>query len=161
MQISFLSVMSLVPLGAGAFASACGKLEEKPSSQPLLVDHYIFDAAVKRSWAVMIDCRHPEWPAEMVEVQPSTVRTKQILRSEVPTLRPQLTSPSVASGSHVDLWRNGEVNIRLSGVATEAALFGEPIRVRVDVSGVFLRGIVRGPHSVELTENSKMDWREP
>jgi flagella basal body P-ring formation protein FlgA len=56
----------------------------------------------------------------------------------------------------VTVWqKNQEREIDLRGTALEAGRAGEAIAVRAGLRGTILRGIVRGPASVELTEKGR------
>jgi hypothetical protein len=160
MRLSFLiSVM----LCLSASASPCRQAPGSVSAiDRYLVDHYLSDPVLKRSWAVMIDCRHPGWPAQAVEVQAAGAGTRPLSVSQGmntgPSARP---APAVHSGSRVELWSDGDARIRLSGIALESAIVGQPVRVRAGLGATPLSGTVRGAHSVELTEGSKTGRREP
>jgi len=55
------------------------------------------------------------------------------------------------AGARVHLWKqDSRVRIELAGVALESGAIGRPVRVRMPAAGQVLRGIVRGPGSVEL-----------
>jgi hypothetical protein len=162
---SILAILSLLPLlfaGSSARGLACGH-GAASAADHVVVDHYRFDAELKLSWAAMVDCRHPEWPARLVIVDavPDEHGGRRNPGGSMPADRAVTAPIRIASGSRVDVWRGGEQQIRLSGVAVESAMVGQPIHVRAGLGNTPLRGIVRGPHSVELTEENKAGWREP
>jgi hypothetical protein len=121
------------------------------------VDHYIFDPVLKRSWVVMTDCLHPAWPAHAIETQMNRGEMERLLVAPAKADGSQISAPIVASGSRIEVWRDGGARIRLSGIALESAAVGQPIRVRAGLGSTPLRGIVRGPRSVELTEDSRLE----
>ncbi|HEX3472917.1 MAG TPA: hypothetical protein VHT28_17190 [Silvibacterium sp.] len=162
-----LAVISILissqPLCLGASGSVCKQTKPAFSStsaiDSIVVDHYVFDATLKRSWAVMIDCRHPDWPAQAIEIRPA-VSTSPAASAALATA-PRPSIPVIRSGSPVELWQDGKAHIQLSGIAMESAIVGQSIQVRAGLGSSLLRGIVRGPHSVELTEDNTTGRREP
>ncbi len=162
---SIVAILSLLPplfAGSSARGLACGH-GAASTTDHLVVDHYRFDAELKLSWAAMVDCRHPEWPARLVIVDavPDERGGRRNPVGGMPEDRAAAAPIRIASGSRVDVWRVGEQQIRLSGVALESAMLGQLIHVRAGLGNAPLRGIVRGPHSVELAEENKTGWREP
>lgn len=114
-----------------------------------------YDAAIGQQWEVRIDCRHPERPASIVPASgPVPAAERTAMREDVNTV------PVVKEGSAVQIWRDGNVRIRLSGVAMEPAQLNHPVRVRMPAQGVILWGLVRGPGSVELIGNIQ-SWSTP
>lgn len=64
----FLLALDLLA-ARSALASACVPGGEAPAtqrSQQSVVDHYRFDPILKNSWVIVVNCRHPEWPAALV-----------------------------------------------------------------------------------------------
>lgn len=141
-----------------ACAPSYGVPSCKPASNAALpqgvVDRYLSDPALNRSWAVVVDCRHPGWPPRLQEAR-SPGESAGSMRVSPGTGQPNkpvahAAIPAVQSGTRVELWSDGGSRIRLSGIAVESAKVGQPIHVRAGLGAVPLRGIVRGPHSVEL-----------
>jgi hypothetical protein len=167
LSLAAIPVLTFVlPFCLGASESACRQASSSPSVvDSMVVDHYVFDPALRRSWAVMINCRHPGWPAQAVEIQSARLGVERARTSPAAITTqiavPQVAVPAIKFGSRVELWRDGAAHIRLSGIALESAIVGQPIRVRAGLGSNPLRGIVRGPHSVELTDDSRTGWREP
>lgn len=64
----------------------------------------------------------------------------------------------VRAGMPVMLWLDGSARIRLSGIATQSAKLGASVVVRCG-SDRLLRGVVRGPGSVELEVTP--GWSQP
>ncbi|WP_446742367.1 hypothetical protein [Silvibacterium acidisoli] len=62
----------------------------------------------------------------------------------------------VRAGTAVDLWSGTGAAIHVKSVALETAQVGQPIHVRGVLGTAALRGIVRGPGSVEL---APAGWR--
>jgi len=147
--------------GANAGASACGG--KQAGAARTVVDHYLVDPVLKRSWTVVVDCRYPQRPPSLTEVrdrpagsQPAAPRSSNE--------RAGLAGASSAkvwlrAGTPVRIWRNGAVRIQLSGRAVESALVGAEVMVRSADTGALLRGIVRGANSVELLPDATR-WRE-
>ena len=154
----FISIMtSVVMLGASGLSAEC---RQPPASASEIVDHYISDAALRRSWAVMIDCRHPSWPARAIEI-PYSGTAAGLAASAEPAKALKSAAAAVRSGSWVEVWSEGEVQIHLSGVALESAALGQPVEVRAGMGSNRLRGIVCGPHSVELATDDRTGWCKP
>ncbi len=161
----------LIPLAvtvSGHCAPGCSPASETAPSPKMLIDRYVSDPALHRSWGVIVDCDHPDWPPHLVEVRRLEVRPagavsgamlgKQGKTEQIP--QSDTGAPAVQSGSRVELWSDGAPRIRLSGIALESAPLGKSIHVRAGLGAVPLRGVVRGPHSVEL-EFSKTVRSEP
>lgn len=116
------------------------------------VDHYLFDPILKRSWAVVLDCRHPERPASLLPVAGT---------AQDPAAGAEIGGnaggrPWLRAGSRVRVWRaerDGGLRIQLSGIVIESAPLGVAVRVRAGERGVILHGIVRGADSVELVDS--------
>lgn len=67
-------------------------------------------------------------------------------------------APLVRAGMRVTVWRSGEeAEVRMAGTALEAGGRGASILVRAGLGNATLRGIVRGPGSVELV--SRGGWQ--
>ncbi|HZD50377.1 MAG TPA: flagella basal body P-ring formation protein FlgA, partial [Silvibacterium sp.] len=135
---------------------ACRMSHDSGSVVPRTVDHYLSDPVLGRKWAVMVDCRHPGWPPRAVEVPLGLLGTRAEMRpaTDWPRApRSRAATPAVESGARVELWSEGAASIHLSGVALDSASVGQEIRVRAGVNGKALRGVVRGPRSVELDFN--------
>jgi Chaperone for flagella basal body P-ring formation len=145
---------------AGFLFCACTDLMASPCRQgganagSIVVRTY-YDAATRQQWEVRIDCRRPERPASIVPVSgPVPAAEKTESRADEDVL------PVVKEGSAVQLWRDGNVRIQLSGIAIEPARLNHPVRVRTPAQGVILWGLVRGPGSVELIGNIQ-SWSTP
>jgi Chaperone for flagella basal body P-ring formation len=149
-------------LSSVAPASVCRGPAEKglPTESKDVVDHYFFDAPLKKDWAVKVDCAHPERPGMISEVDlgPGESHQKAALIS-APKLKPE--TQLIRAGSMVEIWKTGNAQIRLVGTALDSAPIGQSIRVRAGLGNHVLRGIVRGADSVELTGNNEMPWGEP
>jgi hypothetical protein len=158
----FLLALDLLA-ARSVLASACVPGGEAPAtqrSQQSVLDHYRFDPILKNSWAIVVNCRHPEWPAALVEERNGDLGAAP---------NPQVEGQTwVRAGSTVRLWSgtsshaasDRSARIELSGVAVESAPLGAAVRVRTKEGGVVLRGIVRGVNSVELLDDAR-GWREP
>jgi hypothetical protein len=119
------------------------------------------DWGLHREWRVENDPAHPERPARLVEVPwnlpVSTPGTKNPAgEPSRPAAEPH--APMVRAGMRVTVWRRGaEAEIHIAGTALEGGNAGRIIRVRAGLSNAMLRGIVRGPGSVELLPGK--GWR--
>lgn len=111
----------------------------------------VTDASTGQRWARVVDCDHPEWPAKLVplgEAEKQEVSAAGTAGSAAPVSRP---APVVIhAGTTVNLWSHAVSGLHLTGVALETASFGQTIHVRGGLGAATLRGIVRGPDSVEL-----------
>lgn len=165
-----LLVLPFAAVSARASACAGGTASQAHALKPLWVlDHYVFDAALKEDWAVLVDCNHPAAPAQM-KLASNILGKGQVTQyvtashSKKPALVriPSATAAEIKSGTAVEVLNgaNQPASILLSGTAMETAFFGQPIRVRLSVDGRFVTGLVRGPHSVELAA-AKLLWGEP
>ncbi|GGH14706.1 flagella basal body P-ring formation protein FlgA [Silvibacterium dinghuense] len=119
------------------------------------VEAVVHDATTRRDWLRMRDCAHPEWPAHL-QLDPIGQRLKEPLGyAEAKALPAPIV---VKAGMPVTVWQDGTAHIRLSGVAAQSAPIGGEIVVRLG-SGWLLRGVVRGPGSVELS--APAGWSRP
>lgn len=114
------------------------------------------DWGLHREWRVERDQAHPERPEHLVEIPWSTpVRATgnadvAKVRSRPATAGEQ-HAPVVRAGTRVTVWRRGEkAEVQMTGTALEGGSVGETILVRAGLRNAALRGIVRGPASVEL-----------
>lgn len=118
-----------------------------------------WDALLQQHWAQVVDCRHPEWPAVSVMLEPKGL-TNRSNTGPRPTINSWRSSdePLVHIGDVVRLWRQEEaVRIELQGVAEESGAIGTRIRVRLlrgfgDKNNLVqrLHGVVCGHDDVEL-----------
>jgi hypothetical protein len=144
----FIGAATLLLPAAGFAAGAC---EVGP--------RVVRDAELARSWRLIVDCRHPEWPARMVAT------TDAAGREIAGGVKPRDSSPAVKApvmvraGETVRVWRqDAMVRLETSGVAESGGEFGKPIRVRLirrDSSGQVVEqhvnGLVDGLGSVEMS----------
>lgn len=139
----------------------CEPLSKSPPSPSLVIDHYVTDSVLKRTWALVIDCGHPHWPPRIRDV-PSGADTAARPQTNPPSVTSaSARSPDVQRGSRVKLWSEGPPAIRLSGIALESAVVGQQIKVRAGLDVNPLCGKVSGPGSVKLIGNDKICRREP
>jgi len=157
-HLLFLLIATTLPLRAPA--SVCRGPAEKgaPAESKDVVDHYFFDAALKKNWAIKVDCAHPERPGTIIEADSGPGESHQ---QAAPIPASKLQSEFIRAGSTVEIWKTGNAQIRLVGTALDSAPIGQSIRVRAGLGSHVLRGIVRGADSVELTGNNQMPWGEP
>jgi hypothetical protein len=151
-----ISVLALLFAAAAAYASACSSA--KGAKPKMILDHYVYDPSLRRDWEVLIDCNHPAAPAQM-KLASNRTGTVQIPKHTAATAENN-PAPAIKAGADVEV-SNGSnplTSIRLSGTAMQTAFPGQPIRVRLNVSGRFVTGLVRGPHSVELISAAKPLW---
>lgn len=157
---------------ASAHASVCGTPSGDKTVQPRWrVDHYVYDASLKRDWEVLVDCDHLGAPARMKLAPEGSHRVRvasavpigQKPKSAQPVTNFQPAPVVIRPGAPVEVSSapNAPAQILLSGTAMEPGRVGQPIRVRINASGRFLQGVVRGPHSVELAAVAKPVWGKP
>jgi Chaperone for flagella basal body P-ring formation len=124
-----------------------------PSVSPGMANRYWSDPVLRRGWQVVTDCHHPNWPPQVLELSSISPLKKFGSDSAETSVNPPLriaSKPMIQAGARIELWRKMPVVIHLSGTALQTAQLGQNIRVRVDVSGKELQGIVCGPNSVQL-----------
>jgi Chaperone for flagella basal body P-ring formation len=113
------------------------------------------DPVLGQSWAMIIHCGHPGWPAVALPLRDSILPIR--LREQE---RANNTSASVVirSGEVVRLWRQeSSLRIEVAGISEENGGLGDLIKVRLlrrNTDDQFiaeqLSGIVRGPSDVEM-----------
>jgi|HubBroStandDraft_6_1064221.scaffolds.fasta_scaffold1070500_2 hypothetical protein len=170
--LSAALLLWIIPFAA--CASTCGNSSGK-ATEGMSVDHYLFDAALRLRWAVVIDCSHPERPATLIPssaVSATPAQSTPEMNSSGRTVirandgahqADRVTSrnsPVMIAGSDVEIRKDGPVNIQLAGIAMQSAPLGAVLMVRPAAGGVLLRGIARSAHLVELIGDSGR-WREP
>lgn len=160
MESRHLFLLMSVALSAGAQASVCSRPVEKGAvaASGEAIDHYFFDAALNKKWAVEVDCAHPERPAVIAEADS---QEKHSGSEKTPSPVARQEAEFVRAGSTVDLWKKGSTQIQLSGVALDSAPVGQSIRVRAGLGNHVLHGVVRGSKSVELADRGDAQWGEP
>jgi len=163
---------------ASAHASVCDAPSGNKTVQPRWrIDHYVYDASLKRDWEVLVDCEHPGAPARMRLAPEGVHRTlganavrttsatpvEQETKPAQPVANSQPTPVVIKAGADIEVSSapGSPARILLSGTAMEMGRVGQDIRVRINASGRFLSGIVRGPHSVELASVAKPAWGKP
>lgn len=148
-------------------SAACAQPSSSTSAHPRwTVDHYVYDASLKRDWAVLVDCEHPGAPARM-KLLPKGVhesidraaRAGQFMKTANP--KPRTAAVKAGAAVEVSSALNAPVRILLAGTAMQTALAGQSVRVRLAASGRFIRGIALGPHSVELASVAQASWGKP
>jgi hypothetical protein len=154
-------VSALALAAVAARASVC-PAPAKTAPPRWTFDHYVYDASLRKEWAVYVDCNHPSAPARM-ELAPDIAGRLQPAKSAAGKPNASSASGAVKAGSAVEVSNSAAApaGIRLSGTAMETAFPGQPIRVRLSVGGRFVTGLVRGPHSVELIAAAKPLWGAP
>ena len=157
-------LLMFVFAAASAHISACAQPPSGTTAHPRWrVDHYVYDASLKRDWAVLVDCEHPSAPAQMRllpkgrrEPARRAAHDRQLLKPA----NPQTRAIAVKAGAEVEVASapDAPARILLAGTAMQTAFAGEPVRVRINASGRFVRGIALGPHSVELAASTQPSW---
>lgn len=159
-------------VATSAHASVCDAPSGNKTVQPRWrIDHYVYDASLKRDWEVLVDCEHPGVPARMRLAPVGAHRTRAANATPVeqepkpaqPVANSQPTPVVIKAGADIEVSSapGSPARILLSGTAMEMGRVGQDIRVRINASGRFLSGIVRGPHSVELASVAKPAWGKP
>jgi len=167
--------------GVGLAAEVTGTVAPQASSRlaplavvrsraGLRVREVRWDAVLGRSWAVLEDVDHPEWPlwAELTEPigRSATGDSRSSEHAAAsgagagPSSSPQPVIPPpqvVHYGDRVTLWRNERnVRIQMNATAEGSGAVGEELKLRVIGTGVNgdagwrVTGIVRGPGNVEM-----------
>jgi len=165
-----LLIFSLAAVSA--HASVCDTPSGDKTAQPRWrVDHYVYDASLRRDWEVLVDCDHPGAPARMkpapvgahITRAANAVPVEQETKSAQHVANSQLAPVVIRTGADVEVSSapGSAARILLSGTAMEMGRLGQEIRVRIDASGRFLQGTVLGPHSVELAAAAKPAWGKP
>lgn len=141
------------------------------------LDHFFYDASLKRDWRVLVNCDHPELPPRMVlgpkadgtEAKARIVNPEDGKR-EAGSSRDRVAFNDVKRAKLICIRAGTEVQVEsapstvarilLAGKAMQTAFAGQRIRVRLDLGGRFVSGIVRGPHQVVLA-GAKPAWGQP
>lgn len=149
-----------------AACAACAQPSGGTTAHPRwTVKRYVYDASLKRDWAVLADCEHPGAPARM-ELLPKgahepirgAAHSGQGLKAANP--KPRVVAVKAGAAVEVSSAPDAPARILLSGTAMQTAFAGQSVRVRLTASGRFIRGIALGPHSVELA-GSAQPWGKP
>jgi hypothetical protein len=150
-----LAACARTPAAAAALMGKSAEASVAGDGGGFRVTSMRWDPLLRRRWALVASCGHPEWPA--VEVPVSSLDTSVGLgREQLQSLLPQL--PVVRAGDVVQLWSREEgLRIEVGAVAEESGALGKTVRVRLmrrstlgqQAEGQFL-GVVRGPHDVEM-----------
>ena len=116
-----------------------------------------WDPVLRRRWALVGVCDHPDWPAVVMPMSDlrgefSTTQSQEVRRA---VLRAE---PVVRAGDAVQLWsRQGDLRIEAAAIAEQNGGLGQVVRVRLmqrktlgqQVEEEF-SGVVRGPRDVEM-----------
>jgi hypothetical protein len=168
-KLSLQTVGWLVLLAARAgAASGCyssaeeagrqGKLADPPNSG-YRVQTQRWDPLLKRSWATVTSCEHPERPAVTVAMGPAAPALASLSVPAAPAIGKPLAAaaPVVRAGETVRLVYQEElVRMEIAGIALASGNPGDKIRVRIIHASEtqdpdqYLIGIVRGPHFLEM-----------
>jgi hypothetical protein len=113
------------------------------------LDHYLYDPSLRKTWAVLLDCNHPQGPARM----------ELAAGNSSPEFRPQVT---IRAGSAIEIVNpsSARASIRLTGTAIETAAVGHPIRVRLSAGGNIVLCYARSAYTVELDSAAKPSWNK-
>ena len=114
------------------------------------------DEELARSWKLVVDCRHPEWPAKMVAVAEGAAPLVSVREVRATVVLPAL----VRAGETVRVWRqDAMVRLETTGVAESSGALGKAVKVRLvrrDSSGQAMEqhvsGVVDGAGSVEMNQ---------
>lgn len=113
------------------------------------------DRLMNRSWAVLISCEHPGYPAALLPLNDS-LSSKPLHKA---------AQPVIHAGEAIVLFRRANsLHMELAAIAEESGAIGSRIRVHLQplvhggpnaetafsAAPPTLRGLVRGPHQVEL-----------
>jgi hypothetical protein len=164
-RTSFLTLygMCLANTALGAcystplMAIATGSLTSSSSTSEsgYRVERIQRDPVLKQTWAMVIRCDHPEWPAVALPLRDSIIPSR--LR-EHESARNIPASVVIRAGEIVRLWRQEtSLRIEVAGISEGNGGLGDLIRVRLlrrntddqSLEEQFA-GIVRGPSDVEM-----------
>jgi hypothetical protein len=163
MRTSFLVLITLMMFlpayGLPGTETACPPALGSDPSTASVVSRYLLDSGIKRGWAIVVDCAHPNWPPKVREVRLTVAAAHPI-----PTnLFAGEAAPEASSlrtvieyGSRVELWSDAPARIRLAGIALESGGVGQLIHVRAGLGVELLCGTIIAPHSVELAGSGEM-----
>jgi hypothetical protein len=113
------------------------------------------DPVLRQTWAMIIRCDHPEWPAVAVPLRDSTLPLRVRVQESAKNISQTLV---IHAGEIVRLWRQeASLRIEVAGISEGNGGLGDPIRVRLlrrntddqSIDEQF-SGIVRGPSDVEM-----------
>src|SRR5690348_7426429 len=136
---------------ASAHASVCDAPSGDKTAQPRWrVDHYVYDASLKRDWEVLVDCDHLGAPARMKLAPEGMHRTLGANAARTAIAAPVEEEPKPAhhvanpqpapvvlrAGADVEVSSapGSPARILLSGTAMEMGRVGQDIRVRINAS---------------------------
>ncbi len=140
----WLATAALLALSAPGFAAGSCEAGQR----------VVRDAELARSWRVVADCGHPEWPARMVAVADGSASSARVREVRAAAVLPAL----VRAGETVRVWRqDAMVRLETSGVAESSSALGKSVKVRLvrrDSGGQVMEqhvfGVVDGAGSVEM-----------
>lgn len=127
------------------------------------VESIRWDPVLRRQWALIVSCVHPEWPA--VELPVSGISTaangpQPMTEVRAAALLPMTVVPMVRAGDAVELWiRQGDLRIEAAAIAEQSGGVGQSVRVRLmqrktlgqQIEREF-SGVIRGPREVEMQQ---------
>lgn len=174
MRSFVLLVLIFATAAAVGHAATCTFPEGKAPRVRWRIDHYVYDASLRRSWKVLVDCDHPDAPPHM-ELVPLEDRSGQGNSARMPrradsgntkhedVKQGTLAPVCVKAGEVVEVLNapHGAASISMQGIAMQTALRGQRIRVRLTAGGHFISGVVRGPHLIELAGAIRPIWGKP
>jgi hypothetical protein len=114
------------------------------------------DLVLGRTWAIVANCDHAEWPVLAVQTSGSDpVAPSKMSQMSISSIR---SAPVVHVGDVVRLWKQDDLlRIEVAGVSEESGGFGKTVRVRLlhrnmddQTIPETLSGVVRGPSDVEI-----------
>jgi len=122
-----------------------------------------WDPVLRRGWATVANCAHPEWPAIELPVSGlprDAAGWRQGVRDGVQD-DAQRVLPAllvVKAGDVVQLWsQEGDLRIEVAGRAEQSGAVGATVRVRLTRRSPLgpqieeqMSGVVRGPGNVEM-----------
>jgi hypothetical protein len=137
---------------AAASATSYSSISEKLGYR---VERIQSDPVLRQTWAMVIRCDHPEWPAVAIPLRDSILPLRlreQERAKDIPG------SVVIRAGEIVRLWRQEtSLRIEVAGISEGNGGLGDQIKVRLlrrntdDQSiGEQFSGIVRGPSDVEM-----------
>lgn len=113
------------------------------------------DPVLRQTWAMVIRCDHPEWPAVAVPLSDSILPLRVRGQESAKNIQPAVV---IHAGEIVRLWRKEtSLRIEVAGISEGNGGLGDPIKVRLLRRSIDdqsreeqFSGIVRGPSDVEM-----------
>jgi Chaperone for flagella basal body P-ring formation len=137
---------------AAASVTSSSSISEKRGYR---VERIQSDPVLRQTWAMVLRCDHPEWPAVAVPLRDSTLPPGARLQESAKNITQSVV---IRAGEIVRVWRQEtSLRIEVAGISEGNGGLGDLIKVRLmrrntddqSIDEQF-SGIVRGPSDVEM-----------